>query len=163
VIFVTHDQEEALSLADEVAVMIGGRLVQVDTPRKLYRRPVSRQVAAFVGEANFLPGQAINGQVTCELGQFSANGIHAGPVEVMLRPEEVQLVPSETGSAEIIDRTYFGHDQLLQIRLGSGRLLQSRLLGSAGDFYPGRRVELEIDGGVVVYPASERFPLNQTS
>jgi len=153
VIFVTHDQEEALSLADEVAVMMEGQLVQIDPPSKLYRRPATRQVAAFVGEANFLPGQASNGQVWCELGEFPSTYIHSGEVEVMLRPEDIRLIPTETGSVEIVDRTFFGHDQLLLVRLGSGRLLHSRLLGSNGDFHPGQRVELQIDNGVVVYPA----------
>ncbi len=155
VIFVTHDQEEALSLADEVAVMIDGRLEQTAPPQKLYRHPLSRQVATFLGEANFLPGQASYGQVTCELGQLATSCLHTGPVEVMLRPEDIQLIPNDTALAEIIERTYFGHDQLIQIQLASGTRLQSRLLGSAGEFYPGQRVELKVGDGVVVYPAGQ--------
>jgi iron(III) transport system ATP-binding protein len=151
VIFVTHDQEEALSLADEVAVMMDGRLVQVDTPHKLYHRPVNRRVAEFVGEANFLPGQANNGAVTCELGQFSSDGLHRGAVEVMLRPEHLQLQLADNGPAEVIERTYYGHDQLIRLRLNSGAELHSRLLGSAGEFYPGQRVELSAADAVVVY------------
>ena len=153
VIFVTHDQEEALSLADEVAVMLDGRLVQVDTPQKLYHRPVNRQVAEFVGDANFLPGQAVNGTVRCELGEFPSGGIHSGAVEIMLRPENLQLSPDETGTVEVVERTYFGHDQLVQIRLGSGTRLQSRLLGSAGEFFPGQRVKLNLRDNVVIFPA----------
>jgi iron(III) transport system ATP-binding protein len=152
VIFVTHDQEEAFSLADEVAVMMAGRLVQVAPPHQLYRRPVNRQVAEFVGDANFLPGQATNGTVTCELGQFPSGGLHSGAVEVMLRPEAVQLVADEAGVAEVIDCTYFGHDQVVQLRLDSGVRLRSRLLGAAGDFLPGQRVRLEVQDRAVVYP-----------
>lgn len=152
VIFVTHDQEEALSLADEVAVMMAGRLVQLDSPHRLYHRPVNRQVAEFVGEANFLPGQANNGTVTCELGQFASGGLHRGAVEVMLRPEAVQLVADEAGAAEVIDCVYFGHDQVVQLRLDSGARLRSRLLGSAGDFLPGQRVRLAVQDRAVVYP-----------
>jgi len=151
VIFVTHDQEEALSLADEVGVMMDGRLVQVDSPQKLYHRPVNRRVAEFVGEANFLPGQVNNGTVTCELGEFSSDGIHTGAVEVMLRPEQVQLRPADNGPAEVIERTYYGHDQLVRLRLKSGAELHSRLLGSAGEFYPGQRVELKAADEVAVY------------
>jgi iron(III) transport system ATP-binding protein len=151
VIFVTHDQEEALSLADEVAVMMDGRLVQVDSPQTLYHRPINRRVAEFVGEANFLPGQANNGTVTCELGRFSSDGIHTGAVEVMLRPEQVQLQPADNGPAEVIERTYYGHDQLIRLRLNSGAELRSRLLGSAGEFYSGQRVEVKAADAVVVY------------
>jgi iron(III) transport system ATP-binding protein len=152
-IFVTHDQEEALSLADEVAVMIGGRIAQTDTPQKLYRRPVNKPVALFLGNAMFLPGEASTGQVTCELGHLPTDQPYTGPVEIMLRPEDLHLSPSETGSAEIIDRDYYGHDQLLTLRLRSGTQLQSRLLGSEGDFYPGQRVEVAVRGKVVIYPA----------
>jgi len=133
-------------------VMIEGRLVQVDTPHKLYRRPVTRQVATFLGEANFLPGEAGNGEVVCELGRLPLQSIHTGAVEVMIRPEELHLAPSETGCGQVIDRHYFGHDQLVWVRLESGAVLQSRLLGSAGDFYPGQRVGLTVHEGVVGYP-----------
>ncbi len=152
VIFVTHDQEEALSLADEVAVMMDGHIAQTDTPQKLYRHPINKQVATFLGNANFLPGQISNGQVTCELGRLPTSGIHTGPVEVMLRPEDLLLVPDELGAAEIVNREYFGHDQLIRVRLSSGSQLQSRLLGSEGDFYPGQRVGLKVRDSVVIYP-----------
>lgn len=153
VIFVTHDQAEALSLADEVAVMINGRIMQTDSPYKLYRRPINKQVATFLGNANFLPGQANAGQVECELGRLPASGLYSGTVEVMLRPEDLLLTASEAGTAEIIERDYFGHDQLLKLQLPSGQQLQSRLLGSEGDFYPGQRVDLRVRDQVVIYPA----------
>ncbi len=152
VIFVTHDQEEALSLADEVAVMMAGHIAQTDVPQKLYRRPINKQVATFLGSANFLPGQANDSQVRCELGQLPTSGIHTGPVEVMLRPEDVLLLPDESGKAKIISREYFGHDQLINLKLASGVQIQSRLLGSEGDFLPGQKVGLKVRGSVVVYP-----------
>ncbi|MFQ5611767.1 MAG: ABC transporter ATP-binding protein [Anaerolineae bacterium] len=151
-IFVTHDQEEALSLADEVAVMMDGRIVQTGAPQKLYRRPATRQVATFLGDANFLPGQVKDGRVVCELGRLTTHGLHSGRVEVMLRPEDLSLVPDENGPAEVVERQYFGHDQLVRVRLDSGTQLRSRLLGSAGDFYAGQRVRLEVRDRVVVYP-----------
>jgi len=152
-IFVTHDQEEALSLADEVAVMIEGRIVQTDAPQRLYRRPVNKQVATFLGNANFLAGQSVDSYVTCELGRLPTTGPFAGPVEVMLRPEDLLLLPAETGSAQVTEREYFGHDQLVTVKLNSGTQLQSRLLGSEGEFYPGQQVELTVRDKVVVYPA----------
>ncbi len=153
VIFVTHDQEEALSLADDVAVMMDGRIVQMDPPAKLYRRPVNRQVASFLGHTNFLPGQANMGHVICELGQLPTASPYTGSVEVMLRPEDLALIPGEAAMAEVIDREYFGHDQLVHVRLPSGARLQSRLLGSMGDFFPGQQVDLQVQGSVVVFPA----------
>ncbi|MCB0224515.1 MAG: ABC transporter ATP-binding protein [Anaerolineae bacterium] len=154
VIFVTHDQEEALSLADEVAVMINGRIAQTDSPYKLYRRPINKEVATFLGNANFLPGQAAAGQVECELGRLPIAGLYNGAVEVMLRPEDLLLTPNETGPAEVIERDYFGHDQLLKLRLPSGHHLHTRLLGSEGEFHTGQRVELSVRDKVVVYPVS---------
>ena len=153
VIFVTHDQEEALSLADEVAVMLEGRIVQIDVPQRLYHRPVSRQVATFVGEANFLTGVIEDDHVICELGRLAVDSLHVGPVEIMLRPEQIDLRPNAAGPATVVDRQYFGHDQLVQLRLASGLSLQSRLLSSAGDFYPGQQVDLQVSHKVVVYPA----------
>jgi iron(III) transport system ATP-binding protein len=151
VIFVTHDQEEALSLADEVAVMIDGRIVQTETPQNLYRRPLNKQVATFLGHANFLPGQALDGHVTCELGRLSTSAIQSGRVEVLLRPEDLRLRPDETGPAEIIDREFFGHDQLIRLQLASGTQLQSRLLGSEGEFLPGQRVSIQVRDKVTTY------------
>jgi iron(III) transport system ATP-binding protein len=74
VIFVTHDQEEAFSLADEVAVMMDGGIVQSGSPRDLYRHPINRDIAAFLGHSNFLPGTLINGTIICEVGQFYRPG-----------------------------------------------------------------------------------------
>ncbi|HMQ35809.1 MAG TPA: ABC transporter ATP-binding protein, partial [Chloroflexaceae bacterium] len=70
-LFVTHDQEEALSLADVVAVMLGGRVAQVARPRELYERPATREVAAFVGAANFLPGEADGATASCAFGTLA--------------------------------------------------------------------------------------------
>ncbi|RMF05925.1 MAG: ABC transporter ATP-binding protein [Chloroflexi bacterium] len=153
VIFVTHDQEEALSLADEIAVMLHGRLAQTDNPQRLYERPVNRHVAEFLGHTNFVPGQRHSGFVDCELGRLpTLDSGGNGPVEVMLRPEAIELTPNGDGAAEVVDREFFGHDQLVTVRLASGAVLHSRLLGLSGDFRPGQRVSLQIQGRVMVYP-----------
>jgi iron(III) transport system ATP-binding protein len=151
-IFVTHDQEEALSLADEVAVMMGGRVVQTDTPQKLYRRPINREVATFLGDTNFLPGQVASQVVSCALGQWPVSFLHDGSVEVMVRPEDISLTPHPDGPGEVLEQQYFGHDQLIQVGL-EGLVLKTRLLSSAGDFQPGQRVALTIKKeDVVLYP-----------
>jgi iron(III) transport system ATP-binding protein len=152
-IFVTHDQEEALSLADEVAVMICGTAVQTAPPEDLYRRPATREVASFVGEANFLPGTARNGYVRCALGEIPSTGACEGEVEAMLRPEALRLAGQPDGEATVIDREFYGHDQLVTLRLSSsGVVLHSRLGGGPG-FNVGERVSIEVEGPVVVFPA----------
>ncbi|TCJ20463.1 ABC transporter ATP-binding protein [Rubrobacter taiwanensis] len=149
-IFVTHDREEALSLADEVAVMLDGELVQSAPPEELYTRPVNREVATLVGEANFLPAEARGGHARCELGEVPLLQDARGPVEIMLRPELLRLHPSENGSATVTGREFYGHDQLVRLRLDSGTVLACRL-GFGPRFKPGDRVEISASGPAVAY------------
>ncbi|PPD15540.1 MAG: ABC transporter ATP-binding protein [Methylobacterium sp.] len=98
---ITHDQEEALSMAHRVAVMRDGRILQVDTPERLYARPVSRAVAAFVGQANLLDGVVIDPlNVRTPIGNLAC-GAHAFPrgmaVTVLIRPEAIRPVESAAG------------------------------------------------------------------
>jgi iron(III) transport system ATP-binding protein len=166
-IFVTHDQAEALSFADEVAVMFGGKIVQVAPPEDLYHRPATRDVAEFVGEANFVPGTAEDGRLRCALGDVAACGECAGAVEAMLRPESLHLralrdeEETEAGvGATVLTREFYGHDQLLKLRLDSGPVLCSRLGGGPG-FRPGERVAVEVQGPALVFPdpSDNRAPL----
>jgi iron(III) transport system ATP-binding protein len=114
---------------------------------------VSREVATFLGNANFLPGQVDGaGRAACELGQFAADGHAAGPVTVMLRPEDIGLTPDDNGATMVTSREYFGHDQLVRLQLPSGAELHSRLLGSEGNFTAGQRVALSVRGEAVIFP-----------
>ncbi len=154
VIFVTHDQEEALSLADRVAVMWGGRIAQVGAPEELYRKPTSREVAEFVGGANFLDAHAVNGHVECALGRFALNGhdngadasvsrfAHNGELELMFRPEDIALSAAPDGASQVVDATFYGHDSTVTIRLESGEHVQVRLLGAP--LAPGTRVHCQV-------------------
>lgn len=91
-ILVTHDQAEALSFADQVAVMREGRLAQVGQPRDLYLRPVDPATADFLGEAVVLPAQLSAGWAVCALGRIAANDAQrAGAAHIMLRPEQLLL------------------------------------------------------------------------
>ena len=159
-IFVTHDQEEALSLADEVAVMMDGTVAQKAAPEVLYHNPASRRVAEFVGEANFIPGTHENGRLSCVLGEVPACGECTGSVEAMLRPEALRLRAIQNGGvtggeagATVISREFYGHDQLIKLRLDSGPVLCSRLGGGPG-FRPGERVAVEVSGQALVFPKS---------
>ena len=146
-IFVTHDQEEALSIADSVAVMREGRIEQVGSPEEVYSRPRSRWVAEFIGEIEVLDGRAADGRAECELGSVPA-GEAVGDVDVLVRPESLSMsVRASTRSvpAEVVSRRFFGHDQLLELRLGSGRVVRSRQLGFP-TWHAGDRVHVSIDG-----------------
>jgi iron(III) transport system ATP-binding protein len=142
-IFVTHDQAEALSLADAVAVMWNGRIVQSGRPEEVYRYPACREVAEFVGAMDSLPGEAYDGEVRCELGVLPSRGPATGRVDVFLRPEALHVEPDPAGPAEIVRREFFGHDQRLTIRLASGALIRAHL-GPAFDFQPGERVRVAV-------------------
>ncbi|MBM3695478.1 MAG: ABC transporter ATP-binding protein [Actinobacteria bacterium] len=146
-VFVTHDQEEALAMSDEVAVMRDGAVVQVDEPAGLYLRPADPWVARFLGEAEFLPGTARHGMATTGLGRLNVDPSLTGEVEVMIRPEWVRVVPSAAGSALVAAREYYGHDQLVTLHLDGGRRLLSRL-GPSPVLRPGDRVDVEIEHAV---------------
>ncbi|MEX0659692.1 MAG: ABC transporter ATP-binding protein, partial [Egibacteraceae bacterium] len=155
-LLVTHDQEEALSLADEVAVMRAGRIEQTGTPEEVYQRPATRWVAAFLGDVDVVPGTAAQGLVACELGTFVIDPELVGPVEVLVRPEAVTVEASagDRGDARIVRRSYYGHDQLVVLALASGQEVRSRRLGTA-HWRVGDPVRLRVDGPVSVLPKAE--------
>jgi iron(III) transport system ATP-binding protein len=149
-VFVTHDQEEALSVADVVAVVNEGRVEQVGTPEEVYSRPASRWVAGFLGEIEVLPGVAENGSVSCELGELPNRNKLRGEVDVLIRPESLAVDTVEppdrrSQDATVIARNFYGHDQLLELRLPSGRTVRVRRLGFPA-WHPGDRVRVWIDG-----------------
>ncbi len=150
-IFVTHDQEEALSLADEVAVMFNGQVAQMAEPQRLYSHPVNRNIASFVGEANFLPGEANGHSVSCLLGQLPLAQAASGRVEVLIRPEALRLLDSSDHlNAEIMWREFYGHDQRIGILLNDGKSLIARADSSA-NYTVGQRVTVEVTGAVQTF------------
>ena len=142
-VLVTHDQNEALSLADQVAVMRGGRLVQSATPSEVYLSPSDPQVAEFVGRAVVLPGVATDAHATCALGEVVLTEAAAGPVSLMVRPEQVYVDMTHPdgdrggvrGTVEEV--SYYGHDCAVQVRLDEGTVVLARMSGvlrpAAGD------------------------------
>ena len=146
-IFVTHDQEEALSMADELAVMVGGRIAQVGAPYQVYGMPADSRVAALVGEANFFRG-VVRGEVAVTpLGDMGAPGVSDGPVEIMVRPESVRLTHDEQAPARIVDAQFYGHDQLIRAVLPDGTALDARLLGPRPELSIGSPVAATVVGG----------------
>jgi iron(III) transport system ATP-binding protein len=122
-LLVTHDQEEALSLADRLAVMREGRIVQVGAPEDIYVRPASRWAAQFVGEVNVLAGVAHGGGVETELGVFDLRAPATGSVHVAVRPEQLELRADHDGNAEVVAREFRGHDVLYRLRHEGGRVV----------------------------------------
>ena len=147
-VFVTHDREEALAIADLVAVMRTGSVVQVGTPHMLYRSPEDPWVAGFIGEADFVEGIASIGQVETPLGTFPHFGALRGPVQVLVRPEWVHLEKSNAGTATVAAVEFYGHDQLVTIEIPDAPLLQARV-GANPLFAPDEKVEVSIDEVVV--------------
>jgi iron(III) transport system ATP-binding protein len=142
-IFVTHDQEEALAVSDVVAVMRAGSVLQTAPPHELYRSPADRWVAEFMAEGELIEGTAGGGVVETALGRFPAPTHLIGPVDVMIRPEHVRLVETADRSALVVEREFYGHDQLVTLHLDDGR----RLLARAGPrpiFHPGDQARFEI-------------------
>ncbi|MBI5667675.1 MAG: ABC transporter ATP-binding protein [Chloroflexi bacterium] len=127
-VFVTHDQEEALSLADQVAVMFDGHIAQIAPPETLYHHPASREVAAFVGEANFLPGDAQGDIAASPVGTLLLARPAYGQVDILIRPEDVTVTANGgEANATVLWREFYGHDQRLGLRLDDGAAIVARL------------------------------------
>jgi iron(III) transport system ATP-binding protein len=127
VLLVTHEQEEAFSLADRVALMRAGRIVQAGAPEEIYYGPASRWAAEFVGAANLLRGRLADGRVETPVGSFAApNGDAPGDVEVLVRPELLELRPDAAGPAEVVGREFRGHDIFYRVRLADGTTVCSQ-------------------------------------
>jgi iron(III) transport system ATP-binding protein len=149
-VLVTHDQQEALSLADHVAVMLGGRIAQAGAPHELYTAPVSLAVATFVGEAVILPGQVTHGIVHTALGRHGL--VHRpedGAATVVVRPE--QIVFDENGvMAQVIEYRYYGADAKVRCRLDTGVEVVARVPGVV-PIADGMRAGLRVEGDVLAY------------
>ncbi len=151
-VFVTHDQEEALSLGDQIAVMFNGRIQQIGRPQAVYWQPATRDVASFVGEANYLPAQANGKRASCVLGELLLVEPQRGKVELMLRPENLILHSEAVGiPAEIQWIEFYGHDQRIGLRLDDATPLIARA-EARHVFTRGQSVHISVDGAVLAYP-----------
>ncbi len=162
--FVTHDQEEALSTADTVAVMRAGRVVQAGIPDEIYRNPADLWVAGFVGDANVVDGELVgDGKVSCVLGVLECrapadpDGVAGSRVRVVVRPEQLRLTPSPVAGAILHDRQYFGHDALARVTLPDGTDLVAR--GTAAELPPDRtHVSVGCEGSVIAFGSGPPTP-----
>lgn len=166
-VFVTHDQEEAFVIGEEVVVMKDKRIVQHDRPSVLYRQPVSPWVGLFVGHANMLPATIQGTTASTCLGDIelldAAGAVDAGaggvaaskPVNVLVRPEHLQLVDGSAGKVELVE--YHGHDTMYAVRLAKdGTMMKVLVPGSYPQLDHGAEVDLHYIGPpVTAFPAEE--------
>jgi putative spermidine/putrescine transport system ATP-binding protein len=158
-IFVTHDQEEALSMADRVAVLNAGRLEQCAAPSELYERPATAFVAEFVGTMNRLPGRLTDdGRVEVAGRTLPVDGeVPTGrDVEVLIRPENVTATADPEGKATVVSTSFFGSvTRVLLDFQGGGSVKVDLPSRDAGDLAPGVRATVRpAERPVLVVPAA---------
>ncbi|WP_397450959.1 ABC transporter ATP-binding protein [Pseudomonas sp. NA-150] len=152
-ILVTHDQAEALSFANQLAVMRQGKLIQVGAPMDLYLRPRDEETAHFLGDAVVIPGTVDNGWAVCELGRISVgDSTHQGAAQILLRPEQIQLTPADAQSAGclgvVTDSDFGGNACMLTVKL-TGATSRELLVRSLSIHAPtvGSTVGISVSGG----------------
>ena len=155
-VLVTHDQAEALSMADQVAVLRGGRLVQLTDPRTLYRKPADLDVATFVGESVVLEADVRGGRARSLLGDLALDGaVPDGPARVLLRPEQLRL-GAPTGAvprARVRSIDFYGHDSRVWLDLPDGATVIARLEGADLPVV-GQEVGITVVGAALPFPAA---------
>jgi putative spermidine/putrescine transport system ATP-binding protein len=153
-LFVTHDQEEALSMADRVGVMRAGKLEQVAAPDELYSRPTTAFVAEFVGTMNRLPGDLGGGSTVTVLGTtvpVQDGGPTSGPVTVLVRPENLTVAPADGGNGTVSLRTFLGSTSRITVLLAGGtKILVDVPSTKAAAMTPGASVEVGIPSAPVL-------------
>jgi iron(III) transport system ATP-binding protein len=158
-IYITHDQSEAMALADKVIFMKDGHILQEASPREIYRRPATKAVAAFIGNATFLEGTiagAESGHTLIDLGAFrllsgGANSSAGSPVTMAIRPEVITLSAAPTGAVNetkgrVVDLVFLGESTEYTVEIGTMKLLARSHL----DFDPGTEVHVSIEPDDIV-------------
>lgn len=157
-VLVTHDQDEALALADHVAVIRDGRVAQIATPDQLYRAPVDPSVAAFVGTAIILAAEVSGESASCALGAVAVEpGGPQGTCRLMVRPEQVVLgAPGGGATARVDEVRFFGHDAMVRLTLtADASRIEARTSGTALPVV-GEVVGVAIRGPVAVFEGDQQ-------
>lgn len=158
-ILVTHDQEEALSTADRIAVLFNGDIAQYGTPEELYDRPTTREVAAFIGDAQFLAGVALDDIARTALGKLPLAEPAEGEIDLLIRPEMLSLSPLDTGgcatTGTVTSRRFFGRDQQVDVDIdtnGSQPVRLTARLPTLHHFAEGERVTVGVNRPARPFP-----------
>jgi iron(III) transport system ATP-binding protein len=180
-VLVTHDQDEALSMADRIAVLRDGRIVQYAAPHDLYTRPVDPALARFVGDANLLPGQLAEpaaaapggaSAVDTILGRLpleatSALAASSGPVTVLVRPEQLEIIAAGSAgdaasgrrdclAGHVVACEYYGHDAVVRVQPEGQADGQAIIVRTAGgpQLPSGALVRIRAHGSVIAWARS---------
>ena len=152
-IFVTHDQEAAMHMGDQVALMNEGRVEQADSPARVFHSPETKYAAEFLGTVDFLPVSVVDGHLISELGQLDGrdtdlSGLDSDSslLEIMVRPDCLECYSDADGSAFIEDREFRGAFYLYRLRLASGRQVRC-LMSHIVDLPVGARVSVRLRQG----------------
>jgi iron(III) transport system ATP-binding protein len=160
-LLVTHDQDEALSMSDSVAVIRDGVIAQFDSPHAVYARPVDADLAHFVGEVNLLAGRFDGTTVTTALGRLTladapAEAATGTSATVMVRPEQLLLAPGgseDPHACEVVDHEFYGHDAIVRLKplhATGPELLVVRVRGGV-DWQRGAVAAVTVEGPVVAW------------
>jgi iron(III) transport system ATP-binding protein len=163
---VTHDQEEAMSISDRVAVMSEGHLEQVGRPEQVFQHPESRFVAGFLGHASFLSGYVHGDEVETGVGSVDRSRIHglAGEydgsrIDVLVRPDDIQarpLAPDEVPNGRVVYRRYLGPTILYRVELDNGDVVECMHNHTDQvDLDESVRVDLTADHDLAWFPATD--------
>lgn len=155
-ILVTHDQEEALSLADKVAILRDGKIIQSGSPTEIYNSPVDLGIATFLGDSILVDGHVEDGKIITALGKITPlNKVSEGQFGVAaIRSENFYLQPNPSGDSEVIGRVFFGHDAVVEVQTPKLKI-RAR---SNGPFAPevGMKVTVWVRGAVNFYPQDQK-------
>ena len=163
-VLVTHDQDEALSTADRVAVLRDGRIAQCAPPQELYDRPTDADIARFIGDANLIEGVLAEGAVDTILGRLrvDSSAQPSGRATVLVRPEQVELAGDETGHppdgeelpGHVVAYGYHGHDAVIHVQPERGSGAPTIIVRTVGgpQLPPGSPVRLRARGPVLAWP-----------
>ncbi len=151
-ILVTHDQDEAMSMADTIGVMLRGTIEQIGSPRILYEKPKSLAIANFLGETNHIPGEAQGNKVLTALGELPLQTPMQGSVEVLLRPSDLVFSSNGHGTPAMVSHTtYYGHRQTIWVKIADATLL--KMTGDAHtDYKTGDTIQIGVKHPVVAFP-----------
>jgi iron(III) transport system ATP-binding protein len=160
-LLVTHDQDEALSLSDQIAVLRDGVIAQLGPPDVVYRAPVDADLAGFIGDLNLLDGVVEGDHVVTALGRLPMADPMVGrpgeQVVVLVRPEQLVLAGAAAAdgtSASVVDQEFYGHDAIVRLSVGEIGLI-ARVRGGA-TWTAGTQTRVGVDGPVVIYSPGSR-------
>ncbi len=177
-VFVTHDQEEALSMSDRVAVMNAGRIEQIGTPAEVYESPATVFVADFLGVSNLMDAEHVasgDGHCVVAVGDFTLRAecgdlSASGPVKIVARPERVELLPHgaqrDNCLPGMVERTvYVGATLQVMVRLATGRAIQASVTntGESGDLRQGTPVAVHVPAAALRVLGGEPAPAAETA